>query len=82
MADSVRTIQVVDGDGVFQSEQLADFVNEIKLAEARKAYQVVAIMGPQSSGKSTLMNSVVSPLNSTSFLVCAPTFWLRSLVDC
>ena len=65
MADSVRTIQVVDGDGVFKSDELADFVNEIKLAEARKAYQVVAIMGPQSSGKSTLMNSVVSVEDDT-----------------
>eukprot|EP00798_Chlamydomonas_sp_ICE-L_P001566 gene1566-32948_t len=55
---TLKTIQLVDGDGAFQGEQLDSFADEIKLAEKRKDYQVVAIMGPQSSGKSTLLNYV------------------------
>jgi hypothetical protein len=35
------------------------FVHQHGVIEARTNYQVVAIMGPQSSGKSTLMNHVV-----------------------
>lgn len=52
--------QVIDGDGVFQEQQLDEFVHQHGVIDARTSYQVVAIMGPQSSGKSTLMNFVVS----------------------
>ena len=51
--------QVVDGDGGFLQEQVDEFVAANRLAEMKTDYQVVAIMGPQSSGKSTLMNNVV-----------------------
>ncbi len=59
MGEPLRTVQLVDGTGNFLSDDLTKYVEEIKLAETRKAYQVVAIMGPQSSGKSTLLNAVV-----------------------
>jgi hypothetical protein len=52
-------LQLVDGDGVFQDKNLAEFVKKHNVASAGVGYQVVAITGPQSSGKSTLMNAVV-----------------------
>jgi hypothetical protein len=52
--------QVIDSEGVFQEDGLNRFVQQNGVIDARTNYQVVAIMGPQSSGKSTLMNHVVS----------------------
>lgn len=52
--------QVIDSEGAFQEEGLNRFVQQHGVIDARTNYQVVAIMGPQSSGKSTLMNHVVS----------------------
>lgn len=50
--------QVIDSEGGFQEEGLSRFVQQQGVIDARTNYQVVAIMGPQSSGKSTLMNHV------------------------
>ena len=52
--------QVIDGDAGFNHDGLQQFINDSGIAACRTNYQVVAIMGPQSSGKSTLMNHVVS----------------------
>lgn len=52
-------IQLVDGNADFCTDNLTQFVSDAKLAERKTDYQVVAIMGPQSSGKSTLLNHVV-----------------------
>ena len=52
-------VQVINGDGQFQADGVQEFVDETRLAACRTSYQVVAIMGPQSSGKSTLLNHVV-----------------------
>ncbi|KAF8071092.1 RHD3 [Scenedesmus sp. PABB004] len=51
--------QVIDGEGNFQEAALEAFVAANGVVNARTNYQVVAIMGPQSSGKSTLMNHLV-----------------------
>lgn len=51
--------QVIDSVGAYQPENLERFVKQHGVLDARTNYQVVAIMGPQSSGKSTLMNHVV-----------------------
>lgn len=59
MAGPGGTVQVVNGDGVFQVEPVQRFVEAEGLPECKRDYQVVAIMGPQSSGKSTLLNHVV-----------------------
>ncbi|CAN6689310.1 unnamed protein product [Malus baccata var. baccata] len=48
--------QLIYGDGEFNADGLDRFVKEVKLAECGLSYAVVAIMGPQSSGKSTLLN--------------------------
>ncbi|GER36830.1 protein ROOT HAIR DEFECTIVE 3 homolog [Striga asiatica] len=48
--------QLVAGNGEFNSPGLRDFINSVKLSECGLSYAVVAIMGPQSSGKSTLLN--------------------------
>jgi hypothetical protein len=58
--------QVIDSDGAFQEEQLNSFVQQNGVIDARTNYQVVAIMGPQSSGKSTLMNHVVRTVSMAS----------------
>ena len=54
-------LQVVDDDGNYQEQAVATFVRDQQLDAAGINYQIIAIMGPQSSGKSTLMNAVVRP---------------------
>jgi hypothetical protein len=54
-APAVPQCQLVTGDG-HVSEELEGFVEEAGVGGWGSAYQVVAIMGPQSSGKSTLLN--------------------------
>jgi protein SEY1 len=49
--------QLITGDGRVSSE-LEAFVQATGLSTWGDDYQVVAIMGPQSSGKSTLLNSL------------------------
>ncbi|KAE8669731.1 Protein ROOT HAIR DEFECTIVE 3-like protein 2 [Hibiscus syriacus] len=48
--------QLIDGDGTFNDIGTERFIKEIKLAECGLSYAMVSIMGPQSSGKSTLLN--------------------------
>lgn len=54
-----KQIQVVDEAGCYQEEAVLDFVRSRGIAEAGVKYSTVAIMGPQSSGKSTLLNHLV-----------------------
>eukprot|EP00249_Psilotum_nudum_P022102 c28372_g1_i1 orf=326-2764(-) len=58
MAESLPTIQLVDGQGNFNGEALSSFVKAVGLSDCGLSYAVVSIMGPQSSGKSTLLNHV------------------------
>ncbi|BAT98399.1 protein ROOT HAIR DEFECTIVE 3 homolog 1-like isoform X1 [Vigna umbellata] len=60
MADreSCCSTQLIDGDGVFNVSGVENFMKEVKLAECGLSYAVVSIMGPQSSGKSTLLNNL------------------------
>ncbi|KAF1865881.1 hypothetical protein Lal_00021110 [Lupinus albus] len=55
-SDSSCSTQLLDGDGVFNVSGIETFMKEVKLAECGLSYAVVSIMGPQSSGKSTLLN--------------------------
>ncbi|KAL5579496.1 hypothetical protein UlMin_011938 [Ulmus minor] len=48
--------QLIDGDGGFNVTGIDSFIKEVKLADCGLSYAVVSIMGPQSSGKSTLLN--------------------------
>ncbi|KAK7271967.1 hypothetical protein RJT34_28276 [Clitoria ternatea] len=48
--------QLIDGDGAFNVAGMEIFMKEVKLGECGLSYAVVSIMGPQSSGKSTLLN--------------------------
>ncbi|KAK3157989.1 hypothetical protein QOZ80_2AG0131350 [Eleusine coracana subsp. coracana] len=56
MGDACFSTQLIDGDGVFNVSGLDNFMKEVKLSECGLSYAVVSIMGPQSSGKSTLLN--------------------------
>ncbi|CAA7402921.1 unnamed protein product [Spirodela intermedia] len=56
MAEKCSSIQLIDGDGVFNASGLDNLAKAVKLAECGLSYAVVSIMGPQSSGKSTLLN--------------------------
>ncbi|KAK1375943.1 Protein ROOT HAIR DEFECTIVE 3-like [Heracleum sosnowskyi] len=47
---------LIDGDGTFNASGLEIFMKEVKLSDCGLSYAVVSIMGPQSSGKSTLLN--------------------------
>ncbi|XP_024373981.2 protein ROOT HAIR DEFECTIVE 3 homolog 2-like [Physcomitrium patens] len=49
-------LQLVKGNGEFNANGLKEFVRSSKLENCGLRYAVVAIMGPQSSGKSTLLN--------------------------
>lgn len=55
-----EVLQIIDGDGQFHRTACDGLVNASGPGDQRNNYQVVAIMGPQSSGKSTLMNHLVS----------------------
>nr|GEU34039.1 protein root hair defective 3-like [Tanacetum cinerariifolium] len=46
----------ITGNGTFHGVGLDTFIKQVKLGECGHSYAVVAIMGPQSSGKSTLLN--------------------------
>ena len=54
-----QVLQVVSGDGAFNGAGVGEFVKETGVEGAGQGYTVVAIMGPQSSGKSTLLNHLV-----------------------
>ena len=54
-----QQIQVINGDGTFQQKNVEAFTNDQRLINAGVKYTTVAIMGPQSSGKSTLLNYLV-----------------------
>ncbi|KAJ3701927.1 hypothetical protein LUZ61_005632 [Rhynchospora tenuis] len=56
MAEECCSVQLLDGDGVFNVGGVESFMKTVKLAECGLSYAVVSIMGPQSSGKSTLLN--------------------------
>lgn len=68
-----KVLQVVDDDGTYQQDAVEAFVREQDLDSAGVDYQIVAIMGPQSSGKSTLMNAVVSPHSPPTLTNFPPT---------
>ena len=56
---SAPMVQIIDGAGEFHEDEMKQFVAANGVADSRANYQVVSIMGPQSSGKSTLMNHLV-----------------------
>ncbi|CAK7336935.1 unnamed protein product [Dovyalis caffra] len=51
-------MHLIDGNGKFNVEGLKDFMTTTGFAQCRLSYAIVAIIGAQSSGKSTLMNHV------------------------
>lgn len=54
-----RILQVVDQDGEFDESQVQSYMQDVGMEGAGPDYNVVSIMGPQSSGKSTLLNALV-----------------------
>lgn len=52
-------LQIVDGEGCIRADEAKEFVKKSGIDDAGVEYTVVSIMGPQSSGKSTLMNHLV-----------------------
>lgn len=52
-------IQVISATGQYESCNIQAFLERNNLGCAGVSYTTVAIMGPQSSGKSTLLNTVV-----------------------
>ncbi|KAH8492682.1 hypothetical protein H0E87_022054 [Populus deltoides] len=53
-------MQLINENGKFNVEGLKDFTTATGFAQCGLSYAIVAIIGPQSSGKSTLMNHVFS----------------------
>ncbi|KAH6809918.1 Root hair defective 3 GTP-binding protein, partial [Perilla frutescens var. frutescens] len=51
-----RETQLISGNGEFNQTGLKDFIKSVKFHNRNVSYAIVAIMGPQSSGKSTLLN--------------------------
>jgi tRNA U34 5-carboxymethylaminomethyl modifying GTPase MnmE/TrmE len=60
MTTDQQVLQVVSGDGEFNEADVRHFVSAAHIDTAGVDYQTIAITGPQSSGKSTLMNALVS----------------------
>lgn len=56
MSANCCSTHLIDGDGTFNAPGIDNFMKEVKLGECGLSYAVVSIMGPQSSGKSTLLN--------------------------
>ncbi|XP_077210333.1 protein ROOT HAIR DEFECTIVE 3-like [Tasmannia lanceolata] len=56
MGEDSCSTQLIYGDGVFNVTGLESFMQTVKLSQFGLSYAVVSIMGPQSSGKSTLLN--------------------------
>ena len=50
MGEDCCSIQLIDGDGVFNVSGIEKFMKMVNLAECGLSYAVVSIMGPQSSG--------------------------------
>ena len=69
-------LHLVDDDGAYQDQAVEAFLREQQLDAAGVNYQIIAIMGPQSSGKSTLMNAVVRPLQLST---APPPTWTSHL---
>jgi len=67
---SSSVLQVVDGEGEFNASGVNDFMRNEGVENSGVDYTIVAIMGPQSSGKSTLLNHLVSSLGKLVFLFC------------
>lgn len=57
--NSNGVLQVVSGEGGFNTEGLQAFVRDSGVEGSGVGYTIVAITGPQSSGKSTLLNHLV-----------------------
>ncbi|KAG6753350.1 hypothetical protein POTOM_043410 [Populus tomentosa] len=51
-----KGMQLIDGNGKFSVDGLKDFMTATEFAQSGLSYAIVAIIGSQSSGKSTLMN--------------------------
>ena len=60
--------QLVTHDGELHEDALTEYLDSLGAKEWNRRYQVVAIMGPQSSGKSTLLNHVFGEEGSDVFL--------------
>ncbi|DBA68461.1 hypothetical protein WJX79_008695 [Trebouxia sp. C0005] len=58
MTTEPQVLQVVSGDGEFNEADVRQFVSAAHIDTAGVDYQTIAITGPQSSGKSTLMNAL------------------------
>ncbi|XP_028556728.1 protein ROOT HAIR DEFECTIVE 3-like isoform X2 [Dendrobium catenatum] len=56
MGDSSCPTQLIDRDGVYNVSGMENFMETMKLGECGVSYAIVSILGPQSSGKSTLLN--------------------------
>ncbi|KAL8139292.1 hypothetical protein V2J09_005313 [Rumex salicifolius] len=56
--DGSCSTQLIDGDGGFNVDGIETFMKAVRLGECGLSYAVVSIMGPQSSGKSTLLNNL------------------------
>ncbi|CAL9129165.1 unnamed protein product [Musa acuminata var. zebrina] len=50
MDEGRRSVQLIDGDGVFNVAGIEHFMKTTKLVDCGLSYAVVSIMGPQSSG--------------------------------
>lgn len=66
MAEECCATQLIDGNGVFNVVGLDNFVRTSKLGDCGLSYAVVAIMGPQSSGKILLLIYLLSAFDSFS----------------
>ncbi|CAK7336932.1 unnamed protein product [Dovyalis caffra] len=51
-------MQLIDENGKFNMEGLQDFMTTTEFAQSHLSYAIVAIIGSQSSGKSTLLNQI------------------------
>ncbi|KAJ6977965.1 hypothetical protein NC653_029766 [Populus alba x Populus x berolinensis] len=58
MAGDCCRFQLISGDGVLNMQGLENFTRTTNLSQRGLSYAVVAITGPQSGGRSTLLNKL------------------------
>ncbi|KAL5206171.1 hypothetical protein ABZP36_034380 [Zizania latifolia] len=56
--EAAEAVQLIDGEGEFAGDSAERFMATAGVAGCGLSYAVISIMGPQSSGKSTLLNQL------------------------
>ncbi|KAB2600267.1 protein ROOT HAIR DEFECTIVE 3 2-like [Pyrus ussuriensis x Pyrus communis] len=86
MKEDICATQLICGNNEFNVDGLNSFLQKVKFEKCGNSYAVVAIMGPQSGGKSTLMNHLFATGFQEMKIECGKSqttkgIWIAKCVD-